>query len=317
MLYRVENCQRKDSTGCTHDLDAGELAVQGSWKFTAGNKVQLPEEKEAGRIRTNVRQKRPTQSTRVEVLPATSVKSNSTKVPSPHDTRFDRRFSEILDFATEVFADKGYEGASMRDLSRLSGISLAGLYYYFDSKEKLLYLIQKHTFSTIVNRLRRRLETSDDPEQRIRIFVHNHVDYAVAKQKAMKVLSHEDDVLKDGHGAELAAIKREYFKICVELVDDLAREENLERLGSKGSSKSGVSTRTAVMGLFGMMNWLYTWYKPKVDPGAEVIARQISDIFLQGVRGETESNWRPLPGDAVSEEDEIDSPPVKPRRKRS
>ena len=68
--------------------------------------------------------------------------------PAPAaDTRFDRRLSEILDFATEVFAEKGYEGASMRDLSRLSGISLAGLYYYFDSKEKLLYSIQKHTFT--------------------------------------------------------------------------------------------------------------------------------------------------------------------------
>ncbi len=129
------------------------------------------------------------------------------------DTRFDRRFSEILDYAAEVFAEKGYEGASMRDLSRLSGMSLAGLYYYFDSKEKLLYHIQKHTFTTIVDRLRERLAGSTDPQERIRIFVHNHVDYAMANQRAMKVLSHEDDVLKDGHGAELAAIKREYYRI--------------------------------------------------------------------------------------------------------
>ena len=34
-----------------------------------------------------------------------------------------------------------------------------------------------------------------------------------------------------------------------------------------------------------MMNWLYTWYKPRVDPDAETLAREISDIFLQGVRG--------------------------------
>ena len=47
--------------------------------------------------------------------------------PAAQDTRFDRRFAEILDYGTEVFAEKGYEGASMRDLSRLSGISLAGL----------------------------------------------------------------------------------------------------------------------------------------------------------------------------------------------
>jgi TetR/AcrR family transcriptional regulator, cholesterol catabolism regulator len=253
----------------------------------------------------------------VTLLATATTKSQTSSHSSSPDTRFDRRFSEILDYATEVFAGKGYEGASMRDLSRLSGISLAGLYYYFDSKEKLLYLIQKHTFTTIISRLRQRLERSSDPEERIRIFVHNHVDYAVAKQKAMKVLSHEDDVVKEEHGAELAAIKREYYKICVALVDDLAPAENLTRLGPKAAGSGGISTRTAVMGLFGMMNWLYTWYKPKVDPGPEVIARQISDIFLQGVRGEKGSNWRPLPLVAGDEAIRNDSAVMKPRRKRT
>jgi TetR/AcrR family transcriptional regulator, cholesterol catabolism regulator len=50
------------------------------------------------------------------------------------DTRFDRRLAEILEHGTAVFYEKGYEGASMRDLSRSSGMSLAGLYYYFESK---------------------------------------------------------------------------------------------------------------------------------------------------------------------------------------
>lgn len=201
--------------------------------------------------------------------------------PVVQDTRFDRRLAEILDYATEVFAEKGYEGASMRDLSRLSGISLAGLYYYFESKEKLLYFIQQHTFKTIMERLRQRLATSNDPETRIRIFVQNHVDYSVAKQKAMKVLSHEDDVLKNGYGGELAAIKREYYRICVGLVDDLIKSNGVK---SGGAQASGINTRTAVMGLFGMMNWLYTWYRPRVDPDAEVVAREFSDIFLSGIR---------------------------------
>ena len=69
-------------------------------------------------------------------------------------TRFDRRLAELLNHATDVFCKKGYEGASMRDLSRASGMSLAGLYYYFESKERLLFLIQKHTFTTIVQRLK-------------------------------------------------------------------------------------------------------------------------------------------------------------------
>ena len=203
--------------------------------------------------------------------------------PGP-DSRFDRRLSEILDFATEVFADKGYEGASMRDLSRLSGISLAGLYYYFDSKEKLLYSIQKHTFTTILGRLRERLSHEQDPERRLRIFVHNHVEYALARHNAMKVLSHEDDVLKNGYGNELAGIKRNYYRICVGLVEDLARVNHRD-----GGRQRRVNTRTAVMSLFGAMNWLYTWHNPKSDPDAETLARQISDFFLQGVLGNAAS----------------------------
>jgi TetR/AcrR family transcriptional regulator, cholesterol catabolism regulator len=212
--------------------------------------------------------------------------------PSSADTRFDRRLAEILDYATEIFAEKGYEGASMRDLSRLSGISLAGLYYYFESKEKLLYFIQQHTFNTIIERLREQLAESNDPEIRIRIFVHNHVGYSVARQKAMKVLAHEDDVLKNGYGIELAAIKREYYRICVGLVEDLAKAEGLKFVGPTAGTTGGISTRTAVMGLFGMMNWLYTWYNPRVDPGAEIIAREMSDVFLQGVRAEKTDDWK-------------------------
>ncbi len=171
----------------------------------------------------------------------------------------------------------------MRDLAKRTGTSLSGLYYYFESKEKLLYVIQQHTFSTIVDRLRERLAAVTDPEARIRVFIQNHISYAVHKQDAMKVLSHEDDVLKDGFGTELAAIKREYYRICFGLVEDLMKAEGLPQGKSHGDA---VSVRTAVMALFGMMNWLYTWYKPRVDPDAAELARELGDILLKGLRGE-------------------------------
>jgi AcrR family transcriptional regulator len=187
-------------------------------------------------------------------------------------TRYDRRLAEILAHATEVFCKKGYEGASMRDLSRASGMSLAGLYYYFESKERLLYLIQKHTFTTIVQRLKARLEGMNDAEERIRIFILNHLDYFLANQAAMKVLSHEAEMLKNGFASEVAAIKREYYRICVGLLDDLKGERGLQ-----------FSTRIAVLSLFGMMNWIYTWHNPRVDADAASIAREMGDVFLRGV----------------------------------
>jgi AcrR family transcriptional regulator len=160
----------------------------------------------------------------------------------------------------------------MRDLSRATGMSLAGLYHYFESKEELLYLIQKHTFTTIIETLRRKLGNSTDPEERLRIFIHNHLEYSLANKQAMKVLVHEDDTLKDGRGAEVAAIKREYYHICSDLLEDLRREKGLEFSG-----------RLAVLSLFGMINWIYSWHNPRVDADAGALAQEMGDIFLRGV----------------------------------
>jgi AcrR family transcriptional regulator len=205
-----------------------------------------------------------------------SIRRRNASVALPAESRFDRRLGKILVHATGVFYEKGYEGASMRDLARSSGMSLSGLYYYFESKEKLLYLIQKHTFSTIVERLRQRLDEVSDPELRIRVFVLNHLEYFLANEKAMKVLSHEAEVLKNGFGAEIAAIKREYYRICVRLLDDFKVAKRLE-----------FSSRMAVLSLFGMMNWIYTWYNPRVDADAEYLSRGMGDIFLHGISAVT------------------------------
>lgn len=187
-------------------------------------------------------------------------------------SRFERQLAKILDHATSVFYAKGYQGATMRDLSRSSGLSLAGLYHYFESKEKLLYLIQRHYFQTVMQLLDARLAEISDPEQRVRAFIHNHLEYFVANFKAYKVLSHEDDVLRNRFGAEIAALKRDYYRSCVNLVEQLKSARQLE-----------FNTRTVVMALFGSINWLHTWYNPRVDGDAETVAREISDVFLKGI----------------------------------
>ena len=187
-------------------------------------------------------------------------------------TRFDRRLAKILDHATAIFCEKGYEGASMRDLSRSCGMSLAGLYYYFESKEKLLYLVQKDLFSGVMESLAERLNGVTDPEARVRTFIQNHVEFFLAKPKAMKVLSHEDDVLRDEYGTEIMAIKRRYYHSCADLIEALKQGKRLE-----------FNSRGAVMSLFGMINWLHTWYNPKVDGSPTALAAEISNIFLRGV----------------------------------
>lgn len=224
------------------------------------------------------------------VKPASTVSranGNGTRSNSSADSRFDRRLGEILAAAAEVFYEKGYEGASMRDLSRRTGMSLAGLYYYFESKDKLLYLIQRHTFEEVLDRLRERLASAVDPEDAVRIMIRNHIEYFVANMTAMKVLAHEDNTLKNGYGQEIQSLKREYYRLCAGVLDDLGKL----RSGADGASRKG-NRRVAVMSLFGMMNWIYTWYNPQVDPESGVLAEQMTEMFLNGVFSEKSATVR-------------------------
>src|SRR4051812_8493346 len=58
--------------------------------------------------------------------------------PTP---RWERRYREVLDVAATAFAEKGYLGASTKDIADRLGIRAASLYYYFPSKEAALAAI--------------------------------------------------------------------------------------------------------------------------------------------------------------------------------
>jgi AcrR family transcriptional regulator len=188
------------------------------------------------------------------------------------DPHREDRIADLLQHATNVFFQKGYEGASMRDISRESGMSLAGLYHYFDSKERLLYLIQKQAFDTNLEEIKRKLASTRDAEERVRMFIRNHLEYFLTNKKQMKVLSHEDEALTGEMAREIRELKREYYKLCAALIDGMKREKGLE-----------FSSRIAVLSLFGMVNWIYTWHNPKTDADAGALAQQMADIFLCGI----------------------------------
>lgn len=197
-------------------------------------------------------------------MPATSARRAATAT----------KFEHILACATREFCEKGYEGASIRSIARRSRVSLAGLYYYVESKEKLLFLIQRHCFTTLLSRLEQQLSSgAREPETRLRLLVRSHIDYFLQNPAAMKVLSHEADSLTPPYAREVADIKRAYYRQCRGIVEDLKRARGLERL----------DTRLAVLSLFGMMNWIYTWYNPRVDPDADALADHIAGLFLEGV----------------------------------
>jgi AcrR family transcriptional regulator len=189
---------------------------------------------------------------------------------------YDERLNRILEAATGVIARDGYEKASMRAIAGAAGVSLAGLYHYFDSKERILFLIEFRSFSSLLNSLREKLHGVDDPVEQLRVMVRAHVSYFASNMAALKVCSHELDSLTGPAYEETRRIRREYYEMARCVVDGVIRS---------AESEEPLDARVATMSLFGTLNWLYRWYDPKKDRSPNGLANQISTQFLQGVLG--------------------------------
>ncbi|HEY1268842.1 MAG TPA: helix-turn-helix domain-containing protein, partial [Candidatus Binatia bacterium] len=92
--------------------------------------------------------------------------ANRGETPTRH---YDEKLEEILKCAAKIFAEKGFHSTSIRDISRATGMSLAGLYYYFRTKEELLFLIQERCILTLLQRWET-VNPDKDARTRVRLF---------------------------------------------------------------------------------------------------------------------------------------------------
>ncbi|TMA05245.1 MAG: helix-turn-helix transcriptional regulator, partial [Deltaproteobacteria bacterium] len=90
---------------------------------------------------------------------------------------YDEKLQEILKTSAKIFAEKGFHRTSIRDIARATRMSLAGLYYYFRTKEELLFLIQEQCFLTLLQRWDETGDPKADVRTRIGIFVENHLGF--------------------------------------------------------------------------------------------------------------------------------------------
>jgi AcrR family transcriptional regulator len=197
-------------------------------------------------------------------------------MPSEPQSRYDQKLVHVLKTSAGVFADKGYHSTSMRDISRATKMSLSGLYYYFKSKEELLFLIQDYCFSTIIDDCRRLLEGIDDPIRRLKLLIENHLNYFVNNMNEMKVLSHEANSISGEMFRRVNRKKRQYVDLVMNLLREIARENGVD----------GVDVRVATFSLFGMMNWIYNWYDPRKDVDVAGLSHNMTRLFLSGFLGD-------------------------------
>lgn len=181
---------------------------------------------------------------------------------------YDQRLETLLAAAAKTFAERGYHATSMRDLARVSGFSLAGMYHYVESKQALLFQIQDRCFARVIEGAREAVTGPTDPESRLRAFIQHHVVFFTSHMAEMKVLAHEEDELTGTMRAQVRRRKKEYVGLLEELLGDV--------------SGTHADPRISAYALFGMMNWIYTWYHPAGPTSPATLAEELASLFLDG-----------------------------------
>jgi AcrR family transcriptional regulator len=179
----------------------------------------------------------------------------------------------------------------MRDISRATNVSLAGLYHYCKSKEELLFLIQDNCFGRVLERLEQRLQDVDDPIAKLGIFIENHLSFFAANMAEMKVLSHEAESLRGDLYTHVSTRKDKYTKLARKILREVQETDN---------SKEPIDLTVATYALFGMMNWIYNWYDPQGKLKVSDLADNVMKLFLNGFMSDGMRHSVPLLSESPS-----------------
>lgn len=220
-------------------------------------------------------------------------------------SRYDQKLELILRASARIFAEKSYHSTSMRDISRATKVSLAGLYHYCKSKEELLFLIQDHCFGRVLERLEERLKGESDPVAKLRILVDNHLSFFAANMAEMKVLSHEAESLGGDLHEHVSTRKRQYTRTARKILSEVQQAAASSgraprRNGPPKTNSKPLDLTAATYALFGMMNWIYNWYDPRGKLSVSQLVDNITRLFLSGFLSQAE----PAAAGKVSEQAE-------------
>ncbi|MFC2173673.1 TetR/AcrR family transcriptional regulator [Acidobacteriota bacterium] len=189
-----------------------------------------------------------------------------------HTARYDEKLSRVLNASAALFAEQGYERATIREVSHATNMSLAGLYYYFRSKDELLFLIQLRTFESLIARLNAIIEEEKDARLCLGKMIKMHFEYFIGNMHDLKICSREIESLKGAFYQKVAEKRKDYFDLTLSIFEKIAGTTD----GSMPDS------RLAALYLFGTLNWIYQWYRPGRYPSPEVMADRLTGIYLYG-----------------------------------
>ncbi|HTM54591.1 MAG TPA: TetR/AcrR family transcriptional regulator [Pirellulales bacterium] len=183
------------------------------------------------------------------------------------------RTIDIYTKAAEIFHEQGFDATSMSNIAAAVDLTKAGLYYYIESKEDLLFAIMNYAMERLETMVIEPSREIADPEARLRSIIERHGRLLTEGNKAITILTDEIEGLKPKHRRQILDRKRVYF--------DFVRG-TLDELGTKNELRE-VNTTVATFAIFGMLLWLPRWFKPAGRLTSEDIIAELGKIATGGL----------------------------------
>jgi AcrR family transcriptional regulator len=175
--------------------------------------------------------------------------------------------SEILEHATRLFAERGYEGTTLQDIADAIGITRPGLYNYIGSKEQLLAALVKDVSENTMHNIRAvRLRTDLSSVEKLRAVVRALVLQRAQAPERFRVLDRTEAALPE----EVAAL---HLKARREVLAEM--RTIIEEGVSRGEFRTR-DERLAALSVIGMCNWVAWWFHPASSHPAEPVADQLA-----------------------------------------
>lgn len=180
---------------------------------------------------------------------------------------------EICLTAAQIFFSKGYNATSLNDIADSLNITKAGLYYYVESKQDLLYRIINLGLDSVQEEVLNPARNIEDAEERLRFIILNHARLSAGGNHAVIIISHEDNELSFHQREVTLKRRREYFDF---IRDTLAELKELGRLEE-------IDLTTATFTILGMIIWLSRWFSPKGKMTVEKVCEDVCEMAVRGI----------------------------------
>lgn len=190
------------------------------------------------------------------------------------DLRQSKRIMKIAGVASQLFGTKGYLETSMDDIAAAAKVTKGGVYHYFRSKTEILYFICSTYVDLDLENLEQSLKGIDERAEKIKFIIFRHIEHYATHEYAARTLLNEAYCLPFKYFKQVKAREKQYFRIVTRVLS--------EYLGPR--AKKDIVTALAFT-LFGMVNWIYSWYDPRKSLKPKELSNLIFEIFTKGVNG--------------------------------